>query len=139
MDSESLLAARESLELFDVKICGGPTVATGSVISILYRVALSENDLLAGRLIESNYNPDIPLEVKVAPDALLPGVYATLLGMRAGGSVRRVRIPPQLAYGSRGAKGVPPDSELWAELCVSRILSDESGDFTLIDKGTDNA
>jgi FKBP-type peptidyl-prolyl cis-trans isomerase len=115
--------SQSQLQVRDVKVCGGPEVTAGTLVSLLYRVALSAKDLEAGRCVESNYNPDVPITVLVQRDQLLGGVYEALIGMRAGGSVRRVYIPATLAYGHRGAPAVPPDSDLWMELCVSHVAN----------------
>jgi FKBP-type peptidyl-prolyl cis-trans isomerase len=111
----------EKLAIRNVKICGGPEVTPGSTVWLLYRVALTADDLNAGRSVESNYNPDVPIMVAVRRDQLLPGVYEALLGMRSGGSVRRVHIPAALAFGDRAVHGVPSGSDLWVDLCVSRV------------------
>lgn len=121
-----MILGGEGVELLDVKLCGGPVVSMGSTISLLYKVALSEEDLSNGRLLESNYSPDVPLICRVDKNELLAGIVEGLIGMRSGGSVRRLRIPPALAYGQRGAEGVPPGADLWVELCVSRILPSEN-------------
>ncbi len=113
------------LAVQDVKVCGGPEVKDGSVVSLLYRVATSEQDLLEGRCLETNYSPDVPITVVVADDQLLRGVYETLLGMRAGGSVRRAYVPSKLAFGDRSAGDLPASTDLWLELCVSRVSDPE--------------
>jgi FKBP-type peptidyl-prolyl cis-trans isomerase len=119
-------ADKASLHIQDRKVCGGPAVVAGSTVSLLYRVALTAADLEAGRCVETNYSPDIPITVAVETDQLLPGVYEALLGMRSGGSVRRVHIPAELAFGGRGAPGVPAGHDLWVELCVTRIGQSEA-------------
>lgn len=115
------VTAEGQLCIQDTKVCGGPAVEPGSVVSLLYRVALAAEDLETGRCVETNYSPDIPITITLERDQLLPGVYEALLGMRSGGSVRRVHIPAALAFGDRGAQGVPPGSDLWVEICVMHI------------------
>jgi len=110
-----------SVSVEDIKTSGGPEVVNGSQIELLYKLALSRDDLISDRCIESTYSPDISLTVEVQPTELLQGVYDGLLGMRAGGSVRRITIPSQLAYGSKGYGSVPPDTDLFLEVCVVSI------------------
>jgi FKBP-type peptidyl-prolyl cis-trans isomerase len=105
----------------DKKVSSGPVIEAGDTISLLYRVALSEDDLDARRLLESNDSPENPIDVIVSGDELLLGVYRALIGMRAGGSIRRVFIPPDFGYGSRGWKGVPPNAGLVIDL-LTRII-----------------
>jgi len=89
------------VECFDVKQSGGPSVQPGDTVVIHYRVALSKEDIDAGNLLESTYAPDTPVEVEVTKQALLPGIYEGLIGMRAGGSIRLMILPPDLAYGCK--------------------------------------
>ncbi|MET8692036.1 FKBP-type peptidyl-prolyl cis-trans isomerase [Streptomyces bauhiniae] len=119
------MESETGLRIRDAKVCGGPAVEPGSVVSLLYRVALSAEDLEAGHCLESNYSPDVPITVALEPDQLLPGVYQALLGMRSGGSVRQVHIPSELAFGDRGTLGVPPRSDLWVEICVTHVGQSE--------------
>ncbi|MCU1355892.1 MAG: FKBP-type peptidyl-prolyl cis-trans isomerase [Acidimicrobiales bacterium] len=113
----------------EVKLCSGPVVTTGSSVTLLYKVALSEEALDSGDCVESNFAPDLPIEVVATKEDLLPGVYWTLVGMRAGGSVRRARVSADLAFGQRGSGtgSVPPGSEIWIELCVSQVSDTFSG------------
>ena len=109
------------MRIIDRKISDGPAVAEGDVVTLLYKCALSEEDLEAGNIIDSNYSPDNPIEVTVSKEQLLPGVYAALLGMRSGGSVRRVTLEPAEAYSQHGWKTVPPNSSLVVELCPIKL------------------
>jgi FKBP-type peptidyl-prolyl cis-trans isomerase len=87
----------------------------------MYKLALSEKDLEEGRLIESTYGPDTPIEVIASREALLEGVYLALLGMRAGGSIRRAHIPANLAYGDRSWREIPAGADIVVELFVARV------------------
>lgn len=51
------------------------------------------------------------LRVRVGLGGAIAGFERGLIGMRAGG-VRRVIIPPELAYGDRALRGIPPNSTL---------------------------
>lgn len=42
---------------------------------------------------------------------VIPGWDRGVVGMRVGG-IRRLIIPPELAYGAQGAPGIPPNSPL---------------------------
>jgi FKBP-type peptidyl-prolyl cis-trans isomerase len=105
----------------DVKICGGPSIEEGDAIKLLYRVAFSEQDLDSGRLLESNHNPETPIEIVVKRDELLEGVFRGLIGMKAGGSIRRLYVPPELAYGDRAWGKVPAGSSLVIDVVVSLV------------------
>ncbi len=121
MDSDSN-PHEEKLGLTDLKVCGGPAIEEGDTVRLLYRVAFSEQDIERGNLLESNYNPEDPIEIVVSKEALLEGVFRGLIGMRAGGSVRRVVVPPHLAFGSRAWGRVPPNTTLVVDLLVSLVI-----------------
>ena len=106
----------------DTKISGGPQLVDGSVAHLLYKMALSESDLDAGLVIETTYSPDIPIVVTFAYDSVLPGIFSSALGMTSGGSVRRIWVSAEDAFGARGFKIVPPDSDLVVDLCLVAIV-----------------
>lgn len=101
-----------------MKSSGGPAAEVGDTASLLYKVALSREALETGDWLESTYDPELPVEFELSSDDLLAGVLLAVLGMSAGGSVRIARIPSALAYGSRGLNAVPPDHDLWIEVCL---------------------
>lgn len=105
----------------DKKISGGPEVSRNSTVVLLYKLALSESDLCNGKLLESTYSPDIPVSVKVNEETLLKGIYKGILGMRGGGSVRNIVIPPEDGFGEKGYANVPPNATLYAEICVVAV------------------
>lgn len=111
----------------DIKISGGPEIVNNSDVLLLYKVALSEYNLENGILIESTYNPDIPVSVTVNEEALLLGVYKGILGMHGGGSVRRIVIPPDMAFGNRGFGRIPPNAYLYVEICIVSVDNDFLG------------
>ena len=84
-------------------------------------LALSEEDLHSGCFLESTYSPDIPISVRVNEETLLEGIYKGLIGMRGGGSVRTIIIPPEMGYGERGFGPVPANATLFAEVCVVAV------------------
>ena len=108
----------------DIKISGGPEVRHNSKLLLLYKIALSREDLVSGNYIESTWNPDIPILVKVAQSSLLRGIYEGILGMHGGGSVRQIEIPPEKAFGSRGYGSIPKDSSLFVEICAVSVDND---------------
>lgn len=109
------------VETFDIKHSGGPIAARGDAVTLLYKLALTRPELERGDWIESTYEPEEAMDVILDVEHLLPGVLATVVGMRAGGSMRIARIPPELAYGDRGCPGVPPNSDVWIEVCLGVV------------------
>lgn len=115
-------AILKSLEIEEIKSSGGPIVTEGSEVVILYRMALSIDQLKRGDCIETTYSPDIPIHVCVDQQSLLCGVFQGILGMQTGGSIRRIGIPSSLAFGERGYGPVPPNSDVYVEVCAISLL-----------------
>lgn len=111
-----------SVTITDLKISGGPEIKQHSTVVLLYKVALTKEDLKNGKYLESTYSPDRPVEIRdVSEENLLLGVYEGILGMRGGGSQRYLIIPPELGYGKRGYGNVPPNATLHIEVCVVSV------------------
>lgn len=113
------------LAYYDLKVSGGPAIASGDRATIIYKLALSNEHFLASDYLESNHDPETPIEVLVDIEELLPGIYEGLLGMRGGGSIRRVYIPPALGYGPRSWGSIPASATLVAELLVSVVTKSD--------------
>lgn len=107
--------------LIDVKVSGGPEIIDNSSVLLLYKIALSTDELDKGKYIESTYSPDIPIRVVVNTETLLLGIYKGLIGMHGGGSVRRIVVPPNLGYGEKGYGHIKPNTTLFVELCVVSV------------------
>lgn len=84
----------------------GAAVVAGNTISAHYvGVAFS-----TGEEFDSSWNRGTPLEFKAGIGQVIQGWDQGLLGMKAGGR-RRLEIPSELAYGSRGAAGAIAPNE----------------------------
>lgn len=111
----------DALQVNDLKISGGPEITDNSTVQLLYRVALSEDDLIKNRCLESTYSPDMPITVIVCRESLLEGVYWGILGMHGGGSIRRIVVPPELGFGDRKFGDIPPNSSLFFDICAVSV------------------
>ncbi|XP_075508400.1 peptidyl-prolyl cis-trans isomerase FKBP13, chloroplastic [Primulina tabacum] len=111
-------AASSGLEYCDKVIGTGPEPVKGQLIKAHY-VGKLEN----GKVFDSSYDRGKPLTFRVGVGEVIKGWDEGILGgdgipaMSAGGK-RKLRIPPALGYGIRGAgcRGgsciIPPDSVL---------------------------
>lgn len=111
------------LVIRDLKIALGPELALGDWVSLLYRAALGQESFNAQEWLESTFDPDIAVQIEYSPAAMLEGVFRGMAGMRAGGSIRYIHVPSDLAYGARGFRQVPPNADLYLEVTVVSIMS----------------
>lgn len=109
------------LEYEDIKKGDGPVPEEGQMVCVHYEVALSLKDLDAGNYIDSSYARKEPLRFRVGLGEALLGVDEGVKSMKVG-DLRRLIVPPQLAFGGRGIKGiVPPNSTLFIDIKLSNI------------------
>ena len=102
--------------LVDVKVGTGPPVKAGDRVSVHYTGILT-----GGKVFDSSKARNQPFEFVVGRGTVIRGWEVGLLGMRAGG-VRRLTIPPEQAYGDRGAPPlIPPRSTLYFEVELLKI------------------
>jgi FKBP-type peptidyl-prolyl cis-trans isomerase len=97
------------LEIWDVKEGKGDPVKAGGKVKVHYT-----GWLLDGKVFDSSVSRGEPIEFGL--NQVIKGWQEGIPGMKPGG-VRRLKIPPELAYGKRGAgRDIPPDSTLVFEV-----------------------
>ncbi len=115
-----LVAAKEritpsGLRITDVVIGDGPEATAGENVSVNYRGTL-EN----GKEFDSSYGRG-PFSFPLGAGRVIKGWDEGVAGMQVGGK-RKLVIPPDLAYGERGAGGViPPNATLIFEVELLKI------------------
>ncbi len=101
----------DGVECEDVVVGDGPIARPGRYLELRYRMSV-ESETLDTR---------DRFAVRLGESPLIRGVELGLEGMRRGGR-RRLRIRPDLGYGSRSYRGVPPDS--WLEFDIELLQVD---------------
>ena len=96
------------LELEDIEVGDGDEAVDGKVVEVHY-VGVSWQ---TGKEFDASWNRDSTFKFGLGKGQVIPGWDQGVAGMKVGGR-RRITIPPQLAYGKRGAGGViGPDETL---------------------------
>lgn len=117
------IKTNSGLEYEDLKEAEGPIINEGTVVSIQYEMALSYEELDRGELIDSSYQRRTALDFVVGRGSVIKGVDEGVRDMRVGG-LRRLIIPPPLAFGERGVSGaIPPNATLYMDIKIRDIVS----------------
>ena len=90
------------LQLEDLKVGTGPEAKSGQVVTVHYTGTLTN-----GQKFDSSVDRGQPFSFILGGGMVIKGWDQGLLGMKVGGK-RKLIIPPDLAYGERGAGGVIP-------------------------------
>ena len=96
------------LELEDIVVGDGDEAASGHIVEVHY-VGVS---MATGKQFDASWDRGDTFKFGLGKGQVIPGWDQGVAGMKVGGR-RRITIPPNLAYGKRGAGGViGPDETL---------------------------
>ena len=103
------------LSITDLVVGNGPEAVKGEVVSVNYRGTLAN-----GKEFDSSYGRG-PFSFPLGAGRVIQGWDEGVAGMKVGGK-RKLVIPPDLAYGERGAGGViPPNATLTFEVELLKV------------------
>lgn len=104
-------AASGDLKIEDMKVGNGTEAATGKMVTVHYTGWLTD-----GKKFDSSLDRNSPFKFKLGAHQVIVGWDKGVAGMKVGGK-RKLTIPPDMAYGDRGAGNViPPKSTLVFEV-----------------------
>lgn len=99
------------LEITDVEVGNGDEATTGQTVDVHYTGWLTD-----GKKFDSSLDRGQPFSFALGGGQVIQGWDQGVVGMKVGGK-RKLVIPPELGYGSRGAGGViPPNATLVFEV-----------------------
>jgi FKBP-type peptidyl-prolyl cis-trans isomerase len=107
---------KSGLKYEDLKEGTGPEAKKGDIVQVHYTGWLKD-----GKKFDSSLDRGTPFTFKLGAGMVIKGWDEGVAGMKAGGK-RKLIIPPNLAYGDRGAGNViPPNAELTFEVELLKI------------------
>jgi FKBP-type peptidyl-prolyl cis-trans isomerase FkpA len=107
----SYVGAAMSLNVEDIRIGTGPEAESGKTVTVHY-----VGTLLSGDKFDSSRDRGEGFSFHLGGGQVIRGWDQGVAGMKVGG-VRKLTIPPDLAYGSRGYPPViPPNATLVFEV-----------------------
>ena len=92
----------------------GTSAVPGNTVTVHYTGWLHDPSAAEakGRKFDSSHDRNQPFQFELGAGQVIPGWDQGVSGMKVGGQ-RRLTIPPELGYGTRGAGGViPPNATL---------------------------
>jgi peptidylprolyl isomerase len=117
---KSMTKTESGLKYLDVEEGTGEPPDAGRLCAVHYTGWLWENGA-KGKKFDSSKDRDLPFTFHVGGEEVIKGWDEGVLGMKAKGK-RHLLIPPDLAYGERGAGGViPPNATLFFEVELLEI------------------
>jgi len=117
---EEFLSGPEGLLYYDLEDGAGPPAKKGQRVVVHYSlkwkgVTIATSRVGAGVTGGNPYGWDLGEEVGDPGSAFIKGLDLATEGMQVGG-VRRVIVPPSLAYGNRQVQEISPNSEVMLDI-----------------------
>ncbi|HYW08959.1 MAG TPA: FKBP-type peptidyl-prolyl cis-trans isomerase [Longimicrobium sp.] len=107
MSDEAMTTTPSGLQYLDEVVGDGKEARSGDLVSVHYTGTLTD-----GKKFDSSRDRNKPFEFPLGAGTVIRGWDEGVAGMKVGGK-RRLVIPADLGYGSRGAGHViPPNSTL---------------------------
>ncbi len=108
---KKVITTKSGLKYIDEVVGTGAEAKAGNTVDVHYTGTLKD-----GTKFDSSKDRGKPFSFPLGAGRVIKGWDEGVAGMKVGGK-RKLIIPPDLAYGKRGAGGViPPDAELTFEV-----------------------
>ena len=111
MNVEKSEVTASGLRITDLDVGSGAEASAGQMVVVHYRGTLED-----GTQFDASYDRGTPFSFPLGAGRVIKGWDEGVQGMKVGGK-RKLVIPSDLGYGSRGARGViPPNATLIFEV-----------------------
>jgi peptidylprolyl isomerase len=116
-----MIKTPSGLQYEDIVQGSGPRPRKGQTCVMHYTGWLWQNDA-KGKQFDSSFDRGQPFEFPLGQGRVIKGWDEGVASMKVGGK-RKLLIPPQLAYGAKGAGGglIPPNATLYFEVSLLAI------------------
>ena len=106
-----MITSASGLKYIEIKEGTGEAATAGDMVDVHYTGWLKD-----GKKFDSSLDRSRPFTFKLGAGKVIKGWDEGVQGIKVGGK-RKLIIPPDLAYGKRGAgNAIPPDAELTFEV-----------------------
>lgn len=120
--ADSMTAAGDGLRHLQLAEGSGRTAGAGDTVAVHYTGCLTD-----GTKFDSSRDRGRPIRFVLGTGRVIQGWDRGLQGMKVGGR-RILRIPPELAYGSRGSGStIPPNATLLFRVELVEVAADGNG------------
>lgn len=103
------------LKIEDIKVGTGAEAVAGKEVEVHYTGTLTN-----GQKFDSSKDRNQPFKFTLGAGQVIKGWDQGVAGMKEGG-VRKLTIPPELAYGSRAVGSIPANSTLIFEVELLKV------------------
>jgi FKBP-type peptidyl-prolyl cis-trans isomerase len=106
VDLSGMTTTASGLSYMDLAVGDGNETVHGESVTVHYI-----GWFLDGEKFDASVDKGVTFDFDLGTGSVIAGWHEGVAGMRVGG-IRRLVIPPDLAYGAAGRSGIPPNSTL---------------------------
>ncbi len=116
VDLDAMTQTASGLYWQDLEVGAGDEAVVGATVRVQY-----EGWLTNGTLFDTSRDTGTPFSFQLGAGFVIPGWDEGVVGMHVGG-IRKLVIPPQLAYGQSGRGSIPGNATLVFDVELEEIV-----------------
>lgn len=114
-DTEQWITTPSGLQYYDIFVGNGEVPRAKQKVFINFVMKTED-----GTIVEDTYKSGIPMSFILGNKDAIEGLEEAVTTMRVGGK-RKLIIPPELGFGSRSFRNIPPNSKLIMEVELVKV------------------